>query len=88
MQELYISADFDRIEYDARELSKVLSAYAPGEDGETPNVKRAGMVVDEILRRAVEQVDKIRFVKDENLLKNVGGVGALLRYKIAKGQNV
>lgn len=89
VQELYISEDFDRIEYDAKEVYKVLSKYAPGEeDGEVPNIRQAGMVIDEILRRAVEQAEKIRFIKDENLLEEVGGVGALLRYKIAKGQNV
>lgn len=88
VQELYISADFDKIEYDAKQVYKVLSAYAPGEDGEVPDIRREGMVIDELLRRAVESADTIRFIKDENLLSEVGGVGALLRYKIAKGQNV
>jgi peptide subunit release factor 1 (eRF1) len=88
VQELYISADFTGIEYDPRQVYKVLSAYAPGEDGEVPDLRRQGMVVDELLRRAIESADSIRFIKDENLLSEVGGVGALLRYKIAKGQNV
>ncbi|HEY0427938.1 MAG TPA: Vms1/Ankzf1 family peptidyl-tRNA hydrolase [Pyrinomonadaceae bacterium] len=88
VQELYISADFDKIEYDAKQVYKILSAYAPGEDGEVPDIRRQGKVVDELLRRAIESADSIRFIKDENLLSEVGGVGALLRYKIAKGQNV
>jgi peptide subunit release factor 1 (eRF1) len=88
VQELYISADFDRIEYNPKQVYKVLSAYAPGEDGEVPDIRQQGKVIDELLRRAVEQADRIRFIKDENLLSEAGGVGALLRYKIAKGQNV
>jgi peptide subunit release factor 1 (eRF1) len=88
VQELYISADFTGIEYDPKQVYKVLSAYAAGDDGEVPDIRRQGMVVDELLRRAVESADTIRFIKDENLLSEVGGVGALLRYKIAKGQNV
>jgi hypothetical protein len=88
VQELYICANFDKIEYDPKEVYKVLTAYAPGEDGEIPNIRKQGSVVDELLRRAVESADSIRFIKDENLLSEVGGVGALLRYKIAKGQNV
>jgi peptide subunit release factor 1 (eRF1) len=88
VQELYINADFDSVKYDAKEVYKILNAYAPGEDGEVPNIRQQGAVIDELLRRAVEQADKIRFIKDENLLSEAGGVGALLRYKIAKGQNV
>ena len=88
VQELYISENFDSIEYDPKQVYKILAAYAPGEDGEIPNIRQSGSVVDEIVRRAIEQADKIRFIKDENLLSEAGGVGALLRYKIAKGQNV
>ena len=87
VQELYISENYGGIEYDPRKVYKVLSQYAPGED-EIPDIRRQGMVVDELLRRAIESTDRIRFIKDENLLSETGGVGALLRYKIAKGQNV
>jgi peptide subunit release factor 1 (eRF1) len=88
VQELYISSDFEKIEYDAKEVYKILRVYAPGADGEIPNIRKQGAVIDELLRRAIDSADSVRFIKDENLLSEAGGVGALLRYKIAKGQNV
>ncbi len=87
VQELYISADFDSIEYDANSVYKVLNAYAPGEVGEIPNIRKAGAVIDELLRRAFESADSVRFIKDENLLNEFGGVGALLRYQITENKN-
>ena len=89
VQELYVSENFDAIEYNAKEVYKILTRYAPGEeDGEIPDIRQQGTIVDELLRRAVESADTIRFIKDDNLLSKAGGVGALLRYKMAKGQNV
>jgi peptide chain release factor subunit 1 len=88
VQELYVSANFDSIEYDAKKVYKVLNAYAPGEDGaEIPNIRKSGAVIDELLRRAFDSADSVRFIKDENLLKEFGGVGALLRYQITENQN-
>ncbi len=87
VQELYISANFDGIEYDPKKVYKVLNAYAPGEDGEVPNLRKSGAVIEELLRRALSSADNIRFIEDENLLKDFGGVGALLRYQITENQN-
>lgn len=87
VMELYISADFDSIQYDAKNVYKVLNAYAPGEVGEIPNIRKSGAVIDELLRRAFESADSVRFIKDENLLEEFGGVGALLRYQITENKN-
>jgi peptide chain release factor subunit 1 len=87
VQELYISSDFDAIEYDVDQVNKIFKDYAPGIDEELPNAKRTGLVIDELLRVAADTADDIRFIEDENLLKESGGVGALLRYQ-AKGVNV
>jgi peptide subunit release factor 1 (eRF1) len=38
--------------------------------------------VDELVAKAQQNSARIRFVEDENLLADVGGVGALLRFKI------
>lgn len=81
VQELYISADSGNIEYDPKKVFRVLTAYAPG-DEEIPNLRKSGSVVDEVIRLALQTADNIRFIEDENLLKDVGGVGALLRYQI------
>lgn len=82
VQELYLSAHFDKIKYNAKKVGEVLEAYAPGEDGEMPHISEAGEIIDELIRRGVESADTIRFIEDENLMKGTGGVGAILRYKI------
>lgn len=86
VQELYLSANFDEIKFNAKQVKQVLENYAPGEDDETPSVGDRRQVVDELIRRAVESADTIRFIEDENLLEKAGGVGALLRYKMSANQ--
>jgi peptide chain release factor subunit 1 len=81
VQELYINADFNTIKYHQDTVRKILKAYAPGEDEEMPEVQHAGMIVDELIRRGVEQADDVRFIEDENFLEKGGGVGALLRFR-------
>lgn len=87
VQELYMSAKFDEIEYDENEIKKILENYAPGDDGEMPNVKESRQIADELLHLALNSAEQIRFIEDENLLEKVGGVGALLRYTMSANQN-
>ena len=87
VQELYISSNFDNIDYNIGQVNKIFLNYAPGIDEDLPNAKRTGLVIDEILRMAAQTADEIRFIDDDDLLKESGGVGALLRYQ-AKGVNV
>ena len=87
VQELYISADFDSIDYNIGQVNKIFKDYAPGIDEDLPNAKRTGLVIDGTLRLAAQSADEIRFIDDVGLLKESGGVGALLRYQ-AKGVNV
>lgn len=82
VQELFLSADFDKIKYNKNNVEEVLENYAPGEDTQPPSVKNSGMIVDELIRKGLNSADNIRFIEDENLLKNAGGVGALLRYRM------
>ncbi len=84
VQELYITADVDEITYNTGQISKILQDYEPGEDGDLPNPKRHESLIDELLIRAAESAEEIRFVEDANLLKEAGGVAAILRYQ-AKG---
>jgi len=87
VQELYISSNFDSLDYNIGEVNKIFKDYAPGIDEDLPSAKQTGLVIDEILRIAAQTADQIRFIDDDNLLKEAGGVGALLRYQ-AKGVNV
>ena len=81
VQELYITADFNKIKYHQDTVSKILKAYAPGEDENVPDAHHTGLIVDELIRRGLETADDVRFIEDENLLEKAGGVGALLRFR-------
>jgi len=63
-----------------------LKNYAPGDDNsstdELPNAKDAGQLADELLVRAINSAAEIHFIEDDSLLKEAGGVGAVLRYNI------
>jgi peptide chain release factor subunit 1 len=87
VQELYISSNFDNIDYNIGQVNKVFKDYSPGIDEDLPSAKQTGLVIDAILRLAVQTADDIRFIEDDSLLEDAGGVGALLRYQ-AKGVNV
>jgi peptide subunit release factor 1 (eRF1) len=81
VQELFLSANLDVIRYNRKKVARVLEAYAPGADEEElPNAEDSVEVVDELVRQALASADTITFIEDENLLKDYGGVGALLRY--------
>jgi peptide subunit release factor 1 (eRF1) len=86
VEELLISADFGAFEYSPKKVKKVLKNYAPGDDNssadELPQVKDAGQIADELLVRALNSAAKIVFIENTELLKEAGGVGAVLRYNI------
>lgn len=86
VEELLMSADFGVLRYSPKKVKKVLKNYAPGDDNspsdELPQTRDAGQVADELIVRAVNSAAKIVFIEDESLLKEAGGVGAVLRYNI------
>lgn len=81
VNELYINADFDTIEYDEDDVAEVLKAYAPGIDEKLPAADRARLLIDELIRLGLDSAETVRFIEDEHLLKEEGGIGALLRYR-------
>lgn len=83
VQELYLTAKFDEIEFDEKKVKRILENYAPGDDSKMPNVKEGREIADELLRLALQSAERVRFIEDENLLEEAGGVGALLRYKMS-----
>lgn len=84
VQELYLSSNMDDIVYRTGDVKVLLKDYAPGIDEDLPDANEKEFLVDELIRQAARSADKIRFIEDPQLLKKVGGVGALLRYQ-AKG---
>ena len=86
VEELLISADFAALHYSPKKVKKVLKNYAPGDDNSStddlPEVKETGQIADELLIRALNSAAKIVFIEDESMLKEAGGVGAVLRYNI------
>ena len=79
VQELLISASPANIQYDDAEVRKVLNLYS-----ETPQRELNKQVVaDELIRRANQLSSaKISFIEGPHGLEEVGGVGAVLRYRI------
>jgi len=86
VEELLIDSTFDAIEYSQKKVKKVLRDYAPGDDNSAtdvlPKVREPRQVADELIIRALNSAAKIKFIEDESLLKEAGGVGAVLRYNM------
>ncbi len=86
VEELLISSDFGVLQYSPKKVKKVMKNYAPGDDNsstdELPETKDAGQIADELLVRAINSAAQIVFIEDESLLKQAGGIGAVLRYNI------
>jgi peptide chain release factor subunit 1 len=86
VEELVLSANFEAIKYNPREVEKVLKDYAPGDDNsaseELPEASEKRQIGDELIIRALNSAAKIVFIEDESLLESEGGVGAVLRYNM------
>jgi len=91
VEELAISSSFAAIEYSPKKVKKVLRNYAPGDDNSAadtlPEVREPRQVADELIARAINSAAKIKFIEDESLLKEAGGVGAILRYNMNSTAN-
>jgi peptide subunit release factor 1 (eRF1) len=81
VEELLIASSAKALQFDEVEVEKVLSLYErPGEVSEKLDQPT---VADELVRRATQLSSaRVTFIEDAGALKNVGGVGALLRYRI------
>jgi len=79
---MLIAASPKSLQYDKTEVEKVLSVY--GDHPETMRVLDQDTIADELVRRAKELSSaRITFVEDATRLEQLGGVGALLRYRIS-----
>jgi peptide subunit release factor 1 (eRF1) len=83
IEELLIAATTASITFDEGEVRKVLSAYDT--DNEQLATTGPAVVADEIVRRAQQLSNaRVTFIEDATGLETVGGVGALLRYRISE----
>jgi peptide subunit release factor 1 (eRF1) len=86
VEELIISASFDAIKYRGKDVEQVLEDYAPGDDNsvtdDLPEADEPRQIADELIIRALNSSAKISFIEDSERIKEIGGVGAVLRYNI------
>ena len=81
VEEMLIVSSADKLAYDEEEVKKVLELYEP--DGEAPALDQR-TIADELVRRAnLLSSARVTFIEDDTRLQQVGGVGALLRYRIS-----
>jgi peptide subunit release factor 1 (eRF1) len=82
VQEMLIVASADGLKFDEEEVRKVLEVY--GAD-DIPETLDARFVADQLVLFANQlSAAKVTFVEDATRLEQVGGVGALLRYRISE----
>lgn len=82
VEELLIASTADALQFDKAEVEKVLSSYGGPDEVSATLDQRT--VADELIRRATQLSSaRVTFIEDAGTLKNVGGVGALLRYRIS-----
>ncbi len=82
VEEMLIAASTSNLQFDKAEVEKVLRAYSS--DEELPSTLDQRAIADELVKRANQLSSaRVTFIEDDSVLKNVGGVGALLRYRIS-----
>ena len=82
VEEMLIVNSAEKLLYDEEEVRKVLELYEL--DGELPAELDQRTIADELVRRAnVLSSARVTFIEDDTRLEQVGGVGALLRYRIS-----
>jgi peptide chain release factor subunit 1 len=83
VEELLIVSSAANLHFDEEEVRKVLELYDT--DGQLPPELDSRTVADELVRRAnLLSSAQVTFIEDDTRLQQVGGVGALLRYRISE----
>jgi peptide chain release factor subunit 1 len=82
VEEMLIVAATDGLKFDEEEVRKVLEIYGADPIPETLDSRA---VADELVRRANQMsAARVTFIEDATRLEQLGGVGALLRYRISE----
>lgn len=86
VEELIVASDIDSIDYSKKAVKKILKDYEPGDDTAPAEaasaISDAAEIADQLIVRAINTAARITFVKDESLLEEAGGVGAILRFNM------
>lgn len=86
VEELIVASDIDSIDYSKKRVKKILNEYEPGDDTAPADaagaVSDAAQIADQLIVRAINTSARITFIKDDSLLKDEGGVGAILRFNM------
>jgi peptide subunit release factor 1 (eRF1) len=86
VEELIVASDIDSIDYSKKAVKKILKDYEPGDDTAPADaasaIGDAAQIADQLIVRAINTAARITFVKDESLLEEAGGVGAILRFNM------
>jgi peptide chain release factor subunit 1 len=82
VEELLISANADDLVFDAQEAEHVMKLYRV-DDRPLPQLDHRS-IADELVRQAQQlSAARVTFIEDATRLADVGGVGALLRYRVS-----
>lgn len=79
--DLLISAAPEAIKYEEAKVKEVLAAYSTADAEAGIDVSEPRLVADELVKRAQASAASVTFIEDASLLADVGGVGAILRYR-------
>jgi peptide chain release factor subunit 1 len=83
VEEMLLVSSPDNLQYDEEEVRKVLELYDV--DGQLPPELDARTIADELVRRAnLLSSARVTIIEDDTRLQQLGGVGALLRYRISE----
>lgn len=82
VDELILSASLEELNDDEEEVGEHLVPGAPASDEDAGKGTRTVMMADELVTRARQTGAGISFIEAAELLADVGGVGAMLRYRL------
>jgi peptide chain release factor subunit 1 len=88
VEELIVAARQQQIEGDREDVAilsdnEVAEPVVAGQDGAVANLEPDSVIVaDDLVKRAAQTGARVTFIEDPSLLAEVGGCGALLRYRI------
>jgi peptide chain release factor subunit 1 len=83
VEEMLIVSSAEKLQYDKKEVEKVLRLYDT--DGQLPTELDQRTVADELVRRAnLLSSARVTFIEDDTRMEQLGGVGAFLRYRISE----
>ena len=86
VEELILASNIDTFDYSKKKVKKILKEYEPGDDTAPADVASAiadaAQIADQLIVRAINTAARITFIKDESMLEEAGGVGAILRFNM------